>query len=227
MPPDDNDRTHDQNQPMRPAPRYPAPAGGAQAAAAGFADRVATRRSIREFSDRPIPEGVIAEAVRAAGTAPSGANLQPWRFVAVTDPATKARLREAAEAEEREFYDRRASQEWLGALAPLGTDWRKPFLEIAPVVVAVFEVHRGPHTPRPYYPKESVGIAVGFFLAALHEAGLATLTHTPSPMRFLNEILDRPAEERPFLLIPVGYPADDATVPDIARKPLDEVLVWR
>ncbi len=222
-----NDETTHADQATRPAPRYPVPAGGGRDAAAAFADRVATRRSIREFSDRPIPDGVVAEAVRAAGTAPSGANLQPWRFVAVADPATKARLREAAEAEEREFYDRRASQEWLGALAPLGTDWRKPFLETAPVVIAVFEVHRGPHSPRPYYPKESVGIAVGFLLAALHEAGLATLTHTPSPMRFLNEILDRPAEERPFLLVPVGYPADDATVPDIARKPLDEVLVWR
>ncbi|MEO5983216.1 MAG: nitroreductase family protein [Pedococcus sp.] len=214
------------DQPTRPAPRYPEPLGGGRAAAADFADRIGTRRSIREFSDRPIPEGVVAEAVRAAGTAPSGANLQPWRFVAVCDPSTKARLREAAEAEERDFYDRRAPEEWLGALAPLGTDWHKPFLETAPVVIAVFEVHRGPHTPRPYYPKESVGIAVGFLLAALHEAGLATLTHTPSPMRFLNEILDRPPEERPFLLVPVGYPADDASVPDIGRKPLDEVLIW-
>jgi hypothetical protein len=134
-------------------------------------------------------------------------------------------LREAAEAEEREFYQRRASDEWLAALAPLGTDWRKPFLEAAPAVIVVFEVHKGPSSPRPYYVKESVGIAVGFLLAALHQAGLATLTHTPSPMRFLNEICDRPAEERPYVVIPVGYPASDATVPAITKKPLGEVLV--
>jgi nitroreductase len=211
----------------RPAPRYGVPAEDALARARTFADDLVTRRTVRDFSDRPIPAGVLAEAVRAAASAPSGANVQPWRFVVVTDPATKRALRDAAEAEEREFYDRRASDEWLESLAPLGTDWRKPFLETAPAVIAVFEVHRGPHSPRPYYVKESVGIAVGFLLASLHLAGLATLTHTPSPMRFLNEVLDRPAEERPFLLVPVGYPADDATVPDIARKPLSDVLIWR
>jgi len=134
-------------------------------------------------------------------------------------------LREAAEAEEREFYERRASAEWLEALGPIGTDWRKPFLEEAPVVIAVFEVHRSDTTPKPYYVKESVGIAVGILLTALHEAGFATLTHTPSPMRWISEVLDRPVHERPYLLIPVGYPADDAQVPDIVRKPLDEVLV--
>jgi nitroreductase len=185
------------------------------------------RRSIREFDSRPIPDGVLREAVRAAASAPSGANVQPWRFVVVTDPATKQTLRRAAEDEEHEFYTRRAGREWLAALAPLGTDWRKPFLETAPAVIVVFEVHKGPDAPRPYYVKESVGIAVGFLLAALHRAGLATLTHTPSPMRFLNQILDRPPHERGFLLVPVGYPADDASVPDIARKPLADVLVWR
>jgi iodotyrosine deiodinase len=210
-----------------PAPRYGVPPDDALARTRDFADDLVTRRTIRDFSDRPIPTGVLAEAVRAAASAPSGANVQPWRFVVVVDPATKRALRDAAEAEEREFYDRRASDEWLESLAPLGTDWRKPFLETAPAVIAVFEVHKGPHSPRPYYVKESVGIAVGFLLAALHRAGLATLTHTPSPMRFLNQVLDRPAEERPFLLVPVGYPTDDATVPDIVRKPLEDVLVWR
>lgn len=213
--------------PRLPAPHYGVPPEDALARARAFADDLVTRRTVRDFSDRPIPRGVLAEAVRAAASAPSGANVQPWRFVVVIDPATKRVLRDAAEAEEREFYDLRASDEWLESLAPLGTDWRKPFLEAAPAIIAVFEVHRGPRSPRPYYVKESVGIAVGFLLAALHRAGLATLTHTPSPMRFLNDVLDRPAEERPFLLVPVGYPADDATVPDISRKSLADVLVWR
>lgn len=190
-----------------------------------FADRLSLRRSVRDFSPEPIPEGVIEAAVRVAATAPSGANIQPWRFVVMTDPERKRRLREAAEVEERDFYDRRATTEWLDAIAPIGTDWCKPFLETAPVVIVVFEVHQGPNTPKPYYVKESVGIAVGFLLAALHEAGLATLTHTPSPMRFLNEVCERPPEERPYVVIPVGYPAPDARVPDITRKPLDEVMV--
>ena len=168
---------------------------------------------------------MIEAAVRAASTAPSGANVQPWRFVVLTDPARKRRLREAAEAEERDFYQRRAPQEWLGAIAQLGTDWEKPFLETAPAVIVVFEVHQGPHTPKPYYVKESVGIAVGLLITALHHAGLATLTHTPSPMRFLNEVCERPPEERPNLVLPVGYPAPDARVPDLARKPLDEVMI--
>jgi len=194
-------------------------------AAERFADRLASRRSVRDFAPDPIPPEVVDAAVRAAATAPSGANLQPWRFVVLTDPARKRRLREAAEAEEREFYGRRASQQWLDALAPIGTDWHKPFLETAPAVIVVFEVHEGPHTPKPYYAKESVGIAVGFLIAALHHAGLATLTHTPSPMRFLNVVCDRPREERPYVVIPVGYPARDARVPDISRKPLDEVMI--
>ncbi len=207
------------------APRLDVPEPEAFERARAFADDLARRRSVRDFDARPIPDGVLEEAIRAAATAPSGAHVQPWRFVVVSDPDVRARLREAAEAEEREFYERRASEEWLAALELLGTDADKPFLETAPGLIAVFEVHRGPHSPLPYYPKESVGIAVGFLLAALHLAGLSTLTHTPSPMRFLNEILGRPPEERGFLLVPVGYPAPTATVPALERKPLDEVMV--
>ncbi|MEU0558448.1 nitroreductase family protein [Dactylosporangium maewongense] len=194
-------------------------------AAEVFAERMAQRRSVRDFAADPVPDGVIEAAIRAASTAPSGANVQPWRFVVLTDPARKRRLREAAEAEEREFYERRAPQEWLGALSALGTDWHKPFLETAPAVIVVFEVHRGPHSPKPYYVKESVGIAVGLLITALHHAGLVTLTHTPSPMRFLNEVCERPPEERPYVVMPVGYPAPDARVPDLTRKPLEEVMV--
>ncbi|RKS68669.1 nitroreductase [Actinomadura pelletieri DSM 43383] len=211
--------------PVVPAPRFEVPEGEAVQRVEAFADTMTLRRTVRDFSRHPVPMDVIDHAIRAAATAPSGANLQPWRFVVVTDPERKRRLREAAEQEEREFYERRASQEWLDALAPLGTDWRKPFLEDAPAVIVVFEVHKGPETPRPYYVKESVGIAVGFLLAGLHQAGLATLTHTPSPMRFLNEVCDRPQEERAYVVIPVGYPADDAMVPDITRKPVEEVIV--
>jgi iodotyrosine deiodinase len=195
-------------------------------AANAFADRMSARRSVREFSPAPIPDGVIETAIRAAASAPSGANIQPWRFVVVTSPVLKRRLRLAAEAEEREFYTRRAPEEWLSALAPIGTDWSKPFLEIAPAVIVVFEVHQGPNSPKPYYVKESVGIAVGLLIAALHHAGLVTLTHTPSPMRFLNEVCERPTEERPYLVMPVGYPADGARVPDLSRKALGEVMVW-
>ena len=183
------------------------------------------RRTIRDFSRRPVPFDLIDTAVRVAATAPSGAHVQPWRFVVVSDPARKRLLREAAEEEERAFYSDRGSAEWRSVLEPLGTDWRKPFLQDAPHVIVVMEVHKGPSSPKPYYVKESVGIAVGFLLAALHHAGLATLTHTPSPMRFINEILGRPREERPFVVIPVGYPAADAQVPDLHRKPLEEVLV--
>ncbi|MBD8871053.1 nitroreductase family protein [Nocardioides donggukensis] len=210
-----------------PAPDLALPDDLARARVAGFTEDLLRRRTVREFSDRPIPDGVLEDAIRAAASAPSGAHVQPWRFVVVTDPEVRSRLRAAAEAEEREFYERRASEEWLAALRRLGTDAEKPFLEDAPALIAVFEVHKGPHSPRPYYVKESVGIAVGFLLAALHQAGLATLTHTPSPMRFLNEILDRPPEERGFLLVPVGYPAPGATVPALDRKPLEEVLVRR
>lgn len=198
-----------------------------QARAAAFAAEIATRRTVRSFSDRPIPNGVIESCVRAAGAAPSGANRQPWHFAVVEDKDTKRRIREGAEAEEREFYEHRAAQDWLDALAPLGTDANKPFLEIAPALIAVFSQK---HTIGPdgeklknYYPVESVGIATGFLIAALHHAGLATLTHTPSPMKFLNEILGRPESEKPFVLLVVGYPAADATVPDIRRKSLEEI----
>jgi nitroreductase len=207
------------------APTFSVPEDVAVDRVREFAAWLGRRRTIRDFSDRAVRMEIIEAAVAAAATAPSGANIQPWRFVVVTDPEAKRRIREGAEAEEREFYRRRASDEWLAALAPLGTDEHKQFLEVAPVLIVVFEVHKGPNSPRPYYVKESVGIAVGFLLAALHQAGLATLTHTPSPMRFLNQILGRPAEERPYVVIPVGYPAEGATVPDIRRKPLDEVLV--
>jgi iodotyrosine deiodinase len=212
-------------QPMRPLNHIRMTPADMVRAAATFADRMSQRRSVREFSPDPVPEHVIEAAIRAAASAPSGANVQPWRFVVMTDPARKRRLREAAEAEEREFYHRRASEDWLSAIAPIGTDWHKPFLEIAPVVIVVFEVHQGPNSPRPYYVKESVGLAVGLLIAALHHAGLATLTHTPSPMRFLNDVCGRPAEERPYLVMPVGYPAHGARVPDLARKSLADVMV--
>jgi len=184
------------------------------------------RRTVREFSDRPVPRDIIETALRAAGTAPSGANLQPWHFVVVSGAETKKKIRIAAEAEEREFYEHRASDEWLDALRPLGTDSDKPFLETAPYLIAVFlqkfgELPDG-RKVKHYYPVESTGLATGILITALHEAGLATLTHTPSPMKFLNEILGRPKSERPFLLLVVGYPADDAAVPDIERKPLED-----
>ena len=184
------------------------------------------RRTVRHFSDRPVDREIIETALLAAGTAPSGANLQPWHFAVVSGATTKRRIREAAEAEEREFYAHRASQEWLDALAPLGTDEHKPFLETAPYLIAVFlqKFGRLPdgRKVKHYYPAESTGLAAGMLISALHRAGLATLTHTPSPMKFLNEILGRPTSERPFLLLVVGYPADDARVPDIDRKRLDE-----
>ncbi len=201
------------------------PASKAVDAAQSFAGLMETRRSVRDFSSDPVPQSVIESAVAAAASAPSGANVQPWRFVVVTNPERKRRLRLAAEAEEREFYARRASDEWLQALAPIGTDWKKPFLETAPAVIVVFEVHQGPNSPKPYYVKESVGIAVGLLIATLHQAGLVTLPHTPSPMRFLNEVCERPPEERPYLVMPVGYPAADARVPELSRKPLCDIMI--
>lgn len=196
-----------------------------------FAEELQRRRTVREFAARPVPRALIEQCLRAAGTAPSGANQQPWRFVAVSDPAVKRRIRLAAEHEEREFYSRRAPPEWLAALAPLGTDADKPFLEVAPWLIAVFIERLGvrPDGTREkrYYPDESVGIATGLLLAALHTAGLATLTHTPSPMKFLNEILGRPPDrERPFLLLVTGYPASGCRVPDIRRKPLEEIAFF-
>ena len=188
-----------------------------------YAD-VGRRRSVRDFSDRPVPRDIIETALVAAGTAPSGANLQPWHFVAVSRKATKRKIRAAAEAEEREFYAHRASPEWLAALEPLGTDSNKPFLETAPWLIAVFLQKYGRladgRKVKHYYPTESTGLATGILITALHRAGLATLTHTPSPMKFLNDILGRPKSERPFLLLVTGYPADGATVPDIDRKDL-------
>lgn len=193
-----------------------------------FRDHLRRRRTVRDFSPEPVPLDLLEAAVEAAASAPSGANRQPWRFVIVRDPAVKRRIREAAEAEEREFYETRAPQEWLSALAPLGTDADKPFLEIAPWLIAVFVQPHG-RTPdgavvKHYYATESVGLATGILIAALHDAGLATLTHTPSPMGFLNSLLGRPSHERPFLLLVVGYPAPGARVPDITRKPLDAVV---
>jgi len=196
--------------------------------AAACLDAVRTRRSVRTFSPEPVPMEVVEDAIRAAGTAPNGANRQPWHFVVVTDPAVKRRIREAAEAEEREFYGGRAPQDWLDALAPLGTDAEKPFLEEAPVLIAVFAQS---YEERPdgtriknYYVTESVGIATGILVTALHTAGLATLTHTPSPMGFLSSILGRPANERPFLLLVVGRPAPETRVPAITKKPLDQIM---
>lgn len=197
------------------------------ASSSRFLEVMSGRRSIRDFSRAPVPYELIRTAVATAATAPSGANIQPWRFVIVGDPELKRRIREGAEEEERAFYGSRASEEWLAALEPLGTDWRKDFLEVVPYIIVVFEVHKGAGEPKPYYPKESVGIAVGFLLASLHHAGLATLTHTPSPMRFLNSILDRPPNERPFAVIPVGWPAPDVRVPQLERKPMEEILVER
>jgi iodotyrosine deiodinase len=199
------------------------------AAAESFRDRMRRRRSVREFSDRTVPQALIESLIATAGTAPSGANKQPWRFVAVQDPVIKQEIRQAAEAEEHEFYTRRASATWLQDLQPFGTDEHKPFLETAPWLIVVFKCMKDDRTEsdsdQVYYVNESVGIAVGMLLTALHNAGLVALTHTPSPMRFLGEILNRPESERPYLLIPVGWPADDCMVPDIQRKPLDEIMV--
>ena len=202
--------------------------------AADFARRMLKRRSVRDFSSREVPFELIENAIRVAGSAPSGANQQPWTFVVISDPDVKRRMRIAAEAEERESYERRMSREWLDALAHLGTDWRKPHIEDAPYVIVVFRqpyaLQRDPKTGaetkvKHYYSEESVGIAVGFLLAALHLSGLATLTHTPSPMKFLTRILGRPPHERPFVLIPVGYPQEAAQVPVIAKKPLGDIMV--
>ncbi|WP_423929300.1 nitroreductase family protein [Candidatus Palauibacter sp.] len=198
--------------------------------ARAFRDEMRRRRTVRDYSPEPVPGEVIDACIEAAGTAPNGANRQPWHFVVVRDPAVKRRIREAAEHEELDFYEHRAPPEWLEALAHLGTDEQKPFLETAPVLIAIFAEKyelRGEEKLKNYYVTESVGIATGILITALHHAGLATLTHTPSPMGFLNEILDRPPNERPFLLLVVGYPAADALVPDITRQPLDRITSRR
>lgn len=201
-----------------------------RARARAMREELARRRSVRAFSDEPVPLDVLAECLRAAASAPSGANLQPWTFVVVTDPQKKREIREAAEREERKSYAQRMSEEWKRELELLGTDWRKPFLESAPALIAVFR-HAWRRVDgekrRLFYTAESVGIATGFLLVALHHAGLGTLTHTPSPMGFLERILARPPHERAWLLIPVGYPAHDCTVPDLARKPFEEVVLWQ
>jgi nitroreductase len=198
--------------------------------ASAFYEDVRRRRTVRHYSDRPVPREVIEDCLRAAGTAPNGANRQPWHFVVITDPSVKKQIREAAEEEERDFYEHKAPPEWLEALRHLGTDEHKPFLEVAPCLIAIFaesyELTEDGTRLKNYYVTESVGIATGILITALHNAGLATLTHTPSPMGFLNEILGRPKNERPFLLLVVGSPADDAEVPDIEKKPLDEIATF-
>lgn len=201
-----------------------------QSRSAQFFEEMRRRRSVREFSEESVPLSVVENAIRTAGTAPSGANLQPWRFVIVDDPALKSEIRTAAEEAERTFYEERASEEWLEDLAPLGTNAEKPYLESAPLLIVVFRLAHGyddaGEKRKHYYTHESVGLAVGLLLAALHHVGLATLTHTPSPMGFLGQILGRPDNEKPFLLIPVGYPAAVARVPAIERKRLDQILLY-
>jgi iodotyrosine deiodinase len=217
----------------RPVPlRYDRlPVDESLARSRAFLELMRKRRSVRMFSSEPVPFELVRNAIETAGTSPSGAHQQPWTFVVVRDTDVKRRIREAAEQAEREFYERLATPEWLEALRPLGTDFVKEHLTDAPYLIAVFEQAYRLGTDgakhKHYYAKESVGIAVGLLLASLHIAGLVALTHTPSPMGFLRRILERPANERPFVLIPVGYPAEDAVVPDIGRKPLDEILVRR
>ena len=195
-----------------------------------FYQLMSRRRSVREFSEQNVPQAVLENAIKAAGTAPSGANMQPWHFVVVQDAAIKKRIREAAEIEERELYEHRASDEWLQALGPLGTDANKPFLEIAPVLIAIFlkkfTIDESGKKHKNYYTAESVGIATGLLISALHKSGLAMLTHTPSPMKFLGEILQRPSYERPYLLLVCGYPSDDVLVPNIKRRPLSEISTF-
>ena len=195
-----------------------------------FYHELRRRRTVRDFSDRPVDRRVIDLCLQAAGTAPNGANLQPWHFVVISDPDTKRQIRQAAEAEEREFYQHRAPQEWLDALAPLGTDEHKPFLERAPWLIAIFarsyDLRPDGTRVKQYYVAESVGIATGMLITALHHCGLVSLTHTPSPMKFLNKILDRPSNERPYLLLVVGYPEPDAKVPDIQKKSLEEIATY-
>ena len=222
---------------MKEHPRIPLttfterPIDDIRARAQKFADRMHLRRTVRDFSDRPIPRDIIENVIRAAGSAPSGANQQPWHFVAISNAEVKREIRIAAEAEEREFYlNNRASDEWLGALAHLGTDEHKPFLEIAPWLIVVFGQRYGidenGERIKHYYTPESVGIAMGMLITAVHHAGLVSLTHTPAPMKFLNEILKRPEHEAPYLILVVGYPAEDATVPAISRKPMDVISTF-
>ena len=214
-----------------PLPARPVPEDGELAElAARLRATMDARRTVRDFSNRPVPKSVIDDLLRIAGSAPSGANLQPWHFVAISDPAVKHEIRIAAEEEEREFYEHRAPKEWLEALASIGTDSHKPFLETAPWLIAVFaqpfRILPDGTRMKHYYATESVGIAAGLLVSAIHQAGLASLTHTPSPMAFLNRILQRPAHEKPFLLLVVGHPAIDASVPDIERKTLVDISTF-
>jgi iodotyrosine deiodinase len=199
--------------------------------AKAFQALMRTRRTVRDFSDRPVPREIIEQAVLTAGSAPSGANQQPWTFACISDPALKARIREGAEEEERAFYAGKAGDEWLDALKPIGTDAHKPFLETAPWLIVIFAQRWGHDADgkkiKHYYVPESVGIATGFLIAALHQAGLATLTHTPAPMNFLNELCGRPDNEKALILLVVGYPADGCRVPAIGKKPLSEIAVFR
>ncbi|MCW9708413.1 nitroreductase family protein [Fodinibius salsisoli] len=198
--------------------------------ARSFYKNIRKRRTVREFSDKPVPREIIEDCLLAAGTAPNGANKQPWHFVVISDSEVKKQIREAAEEEEQKFYEERATEEWLEALAPLGTDAEKPFLEQAPYLIAIFSqsyaIDENGKKEKHYYVKESVGIATGMLITAIHHAGLASLTHTPSPMGFLNDILGRPNNERPFLLLVVGYPAEDVQVPDITKKTLSEIATF-
>lgn len=198
--------------------------------AQSFYEKMENRRSVREFSDRPISRKVIENIIKTASTAPSGAHKQPWTFCVVANPEIKKQIRVAAEEEERVSYESRMSNEWLDDLKPLGTDWQKPFLEIAPYLIIVFRriYEFGPDGQKKnnYYVQESVGLATGFLLAAIHDAGLVSLTHTPSPMNFISKILNRPENEKPFLLIPVGYPAAECWVPDLERKGIDEICIF-
>ncbi len=214
--------------PLDGYPRYPQEQMCARAR--DFWHQLDRRRTVRDFSDKDVPRQVIEDCIRTAGTAPSGANQQPWHFAAVTDPGIKRQIREAAEQEEREFYDHRASAEWLAALEDLGTDADKPFLEIAPYLIVVFALvnrkSEAGQKVKHYYPYESVGLATGLLITALHNVGLASLTHTPNPMKFLNQVLGRPANERPFLILVTGYPANEVKVPDIERLPLEKICTF-
>lgn len=214
-----------------PLPRYRAlPVEEMRSRAAAFYENMRHRRTVRDFSSRTVPREIIEDCLKAAGTAPNGANMQPWHFVVVSDPQVKREIRIAAEEEEKAFYAERATPEWLEALAPLGTDADKPFLEKAPYLIVIFAQTYGladdGQKVKHYYVQESVGIATGILITAVHQAGLVSLTHTPSPMRFLNMILDRPQNERPFLILVVGYPEDGALVPDISKKPLAGIATF-
>lgn len=226
-----DDTAMDNNAPFVPLSTWSEyPAEEMRQRAVEFCHELQRRRSVRDFSERPVPEGVIEHCILAAGTAPSGANMQPWTFVVISDEDIKRRIRLAAEEQERAFYERRASEEWLGALEALGTNAQKPFLQTAPILIAIFAQRHGVAADgspiQHYYVSQSVGIATGMLIAALHHAGLGVLTYTPSPMHFMSDILNRPDNERPYLLLVVGYPAEGATVPDLQKKGLTDLATF-